>query len=287
VVALGGGHGLATVLRAVRRYAGGITAIATVADDGGSSGRLRRDLGVAPPGDLRRALVALADPERVWTRAFARRVTSGDLAGHAVGNLVLVSLAASRGDFVAALDEAGRLLGCCGRVLPSTTDAVTLTARVDGRRVDGQVAVATSTGRITDVALDPPDARAAPAAVAALRSADQVVLAPGSLFTSLLAVLAVPELRDALAQAAGRVVQVGNVCPDVESAGLRAAEHVAAVLAHGGRVDTYLAPRDGRVPLDGHAVEALGTRVVVADVADPPRGVHHAQGLATALRALL
>ena len=147
--------------------------------------------------------------------------------------------------------------------------------------------MATSTGRIDRVALTPAPARPPAGVTEALREADQVVLAPGSLFTSLLAVLVVPDVGAAVASAPGLVVQVGNVCPDVESAGLAAADHVATVLAHGARVDTYLAPTGGRVLLDPAAVEALGTRVVSADVADPTRGVHHEERLATALRGLL
>lgn len=286
VVAIGGGHGLSTVLRAVRRYAGTVTAVVTVADDGGSSGRLRRDLGMPPPGDIRRALVALSDADRVWSRVFEDRIASGPLAGHAVGNLVLAGLTGVRGDFTTAVADAARVLGCLGTVVPSTVDPVDLTAVVAGRPVTGQVAVATATGRIERVALTDPRARAAPGVREALAAADQVVLAPGSLFTSLVAVLVVPDVGQGVASTPGLVVQVGNVCPDVETAGLDVAAHVAAVVAHGGRVDVHLAPAGGRVPYD--PCVGLGpTRIVTADVADPTRGVHHEERLATALRGLL
>src|SRR5213080_1682840 len=132
VVALGGGHGLATALRAVRQYAGSITAVVSVADDGGSSGRLRRDLGVSPPGDIRRCLVALAGDDRVWASAFEHRFRDGELEGHALGS------------FSAALDEAGRLLGTVGRVLPATVEPVVLKAELADCEVEGQVAVANS-----------------------------------------------------------------------------------------------------------------------------------------------
>ena len=287
VVAIGGGHGLSTTLRAVRTYAGSITAIGTVADDGGSSGRLRRELGILPPGDLRRALVALAAEGNVWADAFEHRFEGADLDGHALGNLVLVALTEALGDFVAALDEAGRLLGACGRVLPSTVDRVVLEADVDGRPVVGQVAVATALGRIARVGLEPPDARAVPDAVEALRAADQVVLGPGSLFTSVLAVLVVPALREAREGTAGRVVLVGNVCPDVETASLDAADHLAAVLAHGGRVDTLLAAEPGGLGIDPDRIRALGSELVAADVADPTLGVHDERRLAPVLAALL
>src|SRR5215212_8669161 len=149
VVALGGGHGLAAALRAIRRYASSVTAIVSVADDGGSSGRLRRDLGVLPPGDLRRCLVALSDDE-LWANAFEYRFAAGDLDGHALGNLMLVGLTDMTGDFTAALDAAGRLLNAVGRVLPATTEPVVLKAEIGNvaapaHEVEGQVAVQNST----------------------------------------------------------------------------------------------------------------------------------------------
>lgn len=287
VVAIGGGHGLARALLAIRRYAGTITAIASVADDGGSSGRLRRELGVLPPGDLRKCLVALGDGG-VWSRAFERRFEEGALAGHALGNLVLVGLADTMGDLVAALDEAGRLVGACGRVLPATCDPVVLKAIVEGHEVEGQVAVANAAGRITRVEVVPNDARAVPDAVTAIAAADQIVLAPGSLFTSVLPVVVVAELRAAIRRAPGRVVQVGNLAPQVpETAGLDAGDHLAAVLDHGGRVDVFLAAEAGRLAVDPGRIAALGAAPVVADVADPGAAEHDPERLAIALAALL
>ena len=128
VVALGGGHGLATTLTALRRYAGSVTAVVSVADDGGSSGRLRQIYDVPAPGDLRKCLVALAEPDSVWREAFEHRFRGGDLDGHALGNLILVGLTQVLGDFGQALEEAGRLMDCAGRVLPATTDPIVLTA---------------------------------------------------------------------------------------------------------------------------------------------------------------
>lgn len=291
VVALGGGHGLATALRAIRRYAGTVTAIASVADDGGSSGRLRRELGVLPPGDLRKCLVALAD-EGVWTRAFEFRFDDGELTGHALGNLVLVSLFETAGDPVRALDEAARLVGAVGRVLPATTEPVVLKAHVgdhgDEREVEGQVAVASTTERIARVELVPADAPAVPDAVTAIRDADQIVLAPGSLYTSVLAAVIVPGLRDALQAARGRVVQVANLRAEIpEAAGLDGVDHLAAVLDHGGRVDTYLIATHTRLAADPTAIEALGVRPVTSDVADSGASVHDVGRLASALAALL
>lgn len=289
VVALGGGHGLANALRAIRRYAGTVTAIATVADDGGSSGRLRRELGALPPGDLRKCLVALAaDDQGLWTRAFEHRFDDGELTGHALGNLVIVGLTETLADPVAALDEAGRLIGAVGRVLPATREPVVLKADVDGRDVEGQVAVATAAGRIAHVCIVPDDARAEPAALAAIAAADQIVLAPGSLYTSVLAVLAVNEIRAAVNAAPGRVVQVGNLRPELpETAGLDAVDHLAAILDHGGRVDTFLIPDPSGLTADPDRIAALGVTPVLADVADAGASEHDPERLASALAALL
>jgi uncharacterized cofD-like protein len=287
VVALGGGHGLATALRAIRRYAGSITAVVSVADDGGSSGRLRRDLGVAPPGDIRRCLVALADEGNVWAAAFEHRFRDGELEGHALGNLVLVGLTESLGSFPHALDEAGRLLRTVGRVLPATVEPVVLKAELADTQVEGQVAVANSLG-IRRVELVPADCIATPAALDAVAAADQIVYAPGSLYTSVLPVLCVTELRRAVAASPAQVVQVANLRPEVpETAGLDAADHLAAVLAHGARVDRFLHQRDGVLASDPERLRALGVETVAADVARADGLAHDPGRLALALQALL
>jgi uncharacterized cofD-like protein len=288
VVALGGGHGLSVVLCALRTYATELTAVVNVADDGGSSGRLRRELGVPAPGDLRRCLVALAGDDTVWTRAFEHRFTSGELEGHALGNLVIVGLAEMMGDFTGALDEAGRLLQAVGRVVPATVEPVVLKADVEGRPVEGQVAVSASAGRIRRVELVPADAQADPNAVAALARATQVVLAPGSLYTSLLPVLCVPGIRDAVAASPGSVVQVANLRPQIpETEGLDAMDHLRAVLDHGGRVDTFLYDPDAMLATDPVDVRTLGVEPVAASVARDDGLGHDPQRLANALTALL
>jgi len=287
-VAIGGGHGLANALRAVATYAGDLTALVTVADDGGSSGRLRRDLGILPPGDLRKALVAMADEDGVWPRAFEHRFDDGALAGHALGNLVLAALFETTGDVVGSLDHAARLLGARGRALPATATPVVLTADVDGRTVEGQVAVATTPGRIGRVAVVPAGAAPVPDALAALAVADQIVLAPGSLYTSVLAVLTVGDLAAAVGAAPGLVVQVGNLrTQDAETEGMDAADHLAAVRDHGARVDVYLAPEGGALAVDPDRFAALGAEVVVAPVGDPRDPEHDPRRLAPALAALL
>ena len=240
VVALGGGHGLSASLLAVRRYAREITAVVSVADDGGSSGRLRTALGIPPPGDLRKCLLALGDPASVWARAFDHRFDAGELEGHALGNLVIAGLTSATGDFIAALDEVGRLVGAVGRVLPATTTPVVLKAVAACGQVEGQVAVA-HTGHIDRVSIVPPDAEPPEAVLEAVARADQVVVGPGSLFTSVLAVVAVPVLCEALRRSPARKVYVCNLRPqEPETAGYDVAAHVEALATHGLEVDAVV-----------------------------------------------
>jgi uncharacterized cofD-like protein len=282
VVALGGGHGTAVALRAARRYAGDVTAIVSVADDGGSSGRLRDALGIPAPGDLRRCLVALAEPGSVWAETFEHRFAAGDgeLAGHAVGNLVIAGLASATGSFIEALEEAARLLGVAGRVLPATTQSVVLTAEVAGGAVQGQVAVERA-GPVSCVSLSPPHPDAPAEAVEAILAADQIVIGPGSLFTSVLAVLAVPDLRLALEKTSAPKVYVCNLRPAPGTEGFDVAAHVHAVLAHGVGPD---------VVLYDPATMALGATEAPAVAADLARGdglVHDPARLAGALAGLV
>jgi uncharacterized cofD-like protein len=241
VVAVGGGHGTAVSLRALRRYASEITAVVSVADDGGSSGRLRQQLDVVALGDMRKCLVALADPSSVLARAFEHRFgETGDLAGHALGNLVLAGLVDATGDLVAGIDAAAELLGCAGRVVPATTEKVTLKAEADRGEVRGQVAVSAA-GRIRRVSLVPGGSRAPKEATAALADADQVVIGPGSLYTSVLAAVAVPGIAEALAETRAQRVYVCNLFPQIpETEGYDVAAHVAALREHGVEVDVVL-----------------------------------------------
>jgi uncharacterized cofD-like protein len=289
VVALGGGHGLAVALRSIREYAGEITAVVSVADDGGSSGRLRRDLDVPAPGDLRRCLVALAREEGPWPAAFEHRFRSGELADHALGNLLLVGLAETLGDLTAALDESGRLLGAVGRVLPATLGTVSMTALVGDEHVTGQVAIAAAGKhhRIREVRLTPADPSASPDALQAIARADQIVLAPGSLYTSIVAVLGVPEICGALEQASGRVVQVANLAVENETTGHDGTDHLAAVREHGGRVDQFLYDPEHGLAVDPVAVAALGAEPVPAPISGAAGTDHDLQQLAKALSALL
>jgi uncharacterized cofD-like protein len=242
---MGGGHGLAATLRAARRYAGELCAVVSVADDGGSSGRLRLAFGIPAPGDLRRCLVALAaevpdDEAGLWARAFEHRFESGELSGHALGNVIIAGLAAVTGSFGGALDEAARLLGAVGRVYPATADPVVLKALAGGREVQGQVALDRA-GVVSHVSIVPADAGPAPAALAAIAAADQIVLGPGSLFTSVVAVIAVPAIREAIAASRARTIYVANLKATVETPGYDVAAHVAALADHGVTPDVVVA----------------------------------------------
>jgi uncharacterized cofD-like protein len=293
VVALGGGHGLAVTLAALRLLGIEPTAVVTVADDGGSSGRLRRDLGLLPPGDLRKAMLALADPAAEVRELFAYRFERGDLAGHNLGNLALAALTELEGGFLEAVATASRWLGVHGQVLPATLVPVRLCGRVDGRPVEGQVAIMTATGRVESVWLEPRSPAAVPAAVAAVRGADLVLLGPGSTFTSVVPNVLVPELAAALVDAADRLVYICNLeAQQGETSGFPPEAHLAAILDHcpGLRVATVLCqrPRDAATAArEVAAFAALGAAVVHAEVAaDDAPGRHDAARLATALKEL-
>lgn len=293
-VALGGGHGLSRSLTALAAVAGEVTAVVTTADDGGSSGRLRRDLGVVPPGDLRMAVAALGDGDLV--RLLQYRFDQGELAGHSLGNLVLVALAElSGGDLVAALDRVAGLVGVRGRVLPCTTVPVDLAATTTAGEVSGQVRVA-QTARVTRVRIEPPDPPVTPGVAEAIEAADLVVLGPGSLFTSIIPNLLVPGVAAALARATAPVVLVANLREQIsETEGMSVAEHLDALAEHapGVRVDTAVvhtgpAPSGAgrRLIPDVEALEGRGLRVVAADLLDGGDG-HDPGKLAAVFERLL
>jgi len=290
VTAIGGGHGLSATLRATRNYAGRITAVVSVADDGGSSGRLRRSTGLPAPGDLRRCLVSLADPDSLWARAFEHRFTGGELDGHALGNLVIAGLAEVTGDFGSALVEAARLLGVQGRVLPATAGAVALKGEVDGTDIVGQARLAESPRPIGAVSIVPADAVADPEAEAAVREADQVVLGPGSLFTSVLAACVVPGIRNALAARRAGTVYVANLRPQLpETAGMGPAGLLRAVLDHGIVVHDVLVDSAAGLAerrLVDRAAGAGAVEVHFAPLARPGRAAHDPVALGEALAAL-
>jgi uncharacterized cofD-like protein len=285
VVALGGGHGLAASLAALRRLTSDLTAVVTVADNGGSSGRLREEFGVLPPGDLRMALAALCGDDRwgqTWARVLQHRFESeGDMDGHSVGNLLIVALWELLGDHVAGLDWVGGLLGAHGRVLPMAVTPLDIMASVRGASpaapeaistVRGQVAVATTPGDVLEVSLEPADPKACPEAIRAIAEADWVVLGPGSWYSSVIPHLLVPELRAALASTPGHVVVTLNLeAQPGETDGWTPEDHLAVLhrTAPDLRVHTVIAD-----PASVHDVSALrsmtdelGAQLELADVA--------------------
>ncbi|WP_279571396.1 uridine diphosphate-N-acetylglucosamine-binding protein YvcK [Streptomyces sp. 8K308] len=285
VVALGGGMGLAASLAALRRITGDLTAVVTVADDGGSSGRLRAELGVLPPGDLRKALAALCGDDdwgRTWSEVVQHRFKSeGALHDHAVGNLLIVALWEQLGDHVRALDLVGKLLGAHGRVLPMSAVPLELEALVRGHeptrpeelsRVRGQVAVALTPGEVRQVMLVPSGPPAVPEAVEAVLDADWVVLGPGSWFSSVIPHLLVPELLDALTRTKARRVLSLNLAPQPgETDGFSPQRHVEVLVQHAPKLafDVVLADQ-AAVPDQeslSRAAERLGARVELAPVA--------------------
>ncbi len=280
-MAIGGGHGLAATLRAVRSYTEQVTAIVSVADDGGSSGRLREMLHIVAPGDLRKCLVALAEPGSPLALAFDVRFADDELAGHSLGNLILAGLMEGSAGPVEALDEACRLLGVRGRVLPATVEPVVLKAETECGPVAGQVAVM-GTDHIRHVSLVPSDPRAPDEAIEALRRADQIVLGPGSLFTSVLAAVAVPEVREGIAGSPASKVYVCNLRPqEPETASYDVAMHVAALVDHGIVVDVVLCDSAAM------AVGPCPVPVVDARLARPNGRAHDPAKLASALSDLL
>ncbi|MDA8033359.1 MAG: YvcK family protein [Actinomycetota bacterium] len=283
VVAIGGGHGLARTLGAARRYAGRLWGVVSVADDGGSSGRLRQALGIPAPGDLRRCLGALLPEGSPMGNALEHRFP-GELDHHAFGNLLLGALAAERGGFAEGVARACQLLQTVGELFPATNEAVVLRARTAaGASVRGQVAVM-SVGGVEAVALDPPGATTPPGALAAIGQADQIVLGPGSLFTSVLACLAAAELAAAVAAASATVVYVCNLAEQhPETAGFDAGMHLDALVAHGVVPDVMLVERGGLAL--GSPADA--TRVVEASLTVPGRPQVHDEALLGAALAAL
>ncbi|MBO8141761.1 MAG: YvcK family protein [Firmicutes bacterium] len=252
VVAIGGGTGLSTLLRGLKTVTSNITAIVTVADDGGSSGRLRAEMGMPPPGDVRNTLVALADTEPLMERLFQYRFDTGSgLKGHSFGNLFLAAMTAITGDFERAVRESSKVLAVRGQVLPSTLESVTLVAEfADGTRARGESQVAQTGKRIRRVYLSPPDARPLADALRALREADIVILGPGSLYTSVLPNLLVPGIAETIGNSRAMRVYVCNVMSQPgETDGYRASDHVRALLEHAGSgIVDYVLMNSGRVP---------------------------------------
>jgi uncharacterized cofD-like protein len=294
VVAFGGGHGLAAALGAWRRITPDLTAVVTVADDGGSSGRIRREMPVLPPGDLRMALAALADDGTRGRELAAllqhRLGGTGVLAGHPVGNLVLTGLTEMHGgDTVAALDALAEMIGCTGRVLPMADVPLDLVARVEStdpddpertRTIRGQVAIASTPGHVREILLSPHDPPVNDAVLGAIAAADVVSLGPGSWYTSVIPHLLVPRLRAALVAAQARVVVVLNLEPQPgETDGFSPEEHLHVLQGHLGGValHTVIADEESVVDRRGllSAVRECGADLILAPVAEAAGSARH------------
>jgi uncharacterized cofD-like protein len=279
VVAFGGGTGLPVLLRSLRDRVASITAVVTVADDGGSSGRLRAELGIAPPGDVRNCLVALAGRRRL-AEVFNYRFEGGvDLRDHSVGNIIIAALAEMSGDFCGGVEQAGRFLRIKGRVLPAATESVTLLIRhADGSVSRGESTVREVGGSVHIVTAEPPGVCAPKPVIKAIRDADMIVLSAGSLFTSTIAALLGDGVRAALGDFAGRVVYVANLMTQPgETEGFSVGDHLQAIARHVGPVVTDVLVDDQPLParvrrryhhegaepvrVDREAIAALGVRL--------------------------
>jgi uncharacterized cofD-like protein len=294
VVAFGGGTGLPVLLRGLRDRVGDLAAVVTVADDGGSSGRLRQELGVAPPGDVRNCLVALAGRRRLAEVFDYRFEGGGDLADHSVGNIIIAALADMAGGFEDGVAQAGRFLRVKGRVLPAATESLTLVvSHADGTITRGESVVREVGKRVEGVRVEPATARAPGAVVEAIEGADVVVLSSGSLFTSLIPALLGGGTREALARFDGPVLYVANVMTQPgETTGFSVADHVRAIHDHAGPIVTdvlyhdlplgeetlarYHAEGAEPVRLEREALEEMGLNVREANLlSSGAGGVRH------------
>ncbi len=284
VVAIGGGHGLSVTLRALTSYAGDISGIVSVADDGGSSGRLRKILGTVPPGDLRKCLVALAPKDSLLATLFEYRFHDGELNGHALGNLILTALFEHCGDLQTALNEAGKLLSAKGRVLPAAVHPVVLEADTDNGKVKGQTAVMNS-GSIIHLGMQPTDPQVSDEVLSAIRNADQIVIGPGSLFTSVIAASGIPAVAREIAQACCPRVYVANLREQPgETSGYDMADHLLALREHGIVVDVVLTDPQG---LSLGEIEMSGIVIEKRNISDARGLLHDPVKLGEALSGLV
>ncbi|NJR50670.1 MAG: YvcK family protein [Leptolyngbyaceae cyanobacterium CSU_1_3] len=288
IVAIGGGTGLSTLLRGLKRSSGNITAIVTVADDGGSSGRLRREIGVLPPGDIRNCIAALADEEKLLTELFQYRFKAGDgLVGHSFGNLFLTVLSEITGDFEKAITASSKVLAVRGQVLPATLSDVKLWAELaDGRRIEGESSITEAGGKIVRIGCTPPNPPALPRALEAIYNAEYIIIGPGSLYTSVIPNLLAPEIAEAIDQRQVPCVYVCNIMTQPgETDGYSVADHIRAIDAACGKqlfdavlvqkqcpsakaLSRYAEEFSHPVILDREAVMQLGRRIIRANVMD-------------------
>lgn len=295
VVVIGGGHGLSVLLRGMKTVTSNVTAIVTVADDGGSSGRLREDLGILPPGDLRNCLVALADTEPLMEKLFQYRFEGkGALAGHSFGNLFIAAMHEVTGDMETALQQSSKVLAVKGNVLPASKESVRLDAIMeDGTIVEGESRIPEAHKKIKRVKLYPERVSAVNAALDALKNANAIILGPGSLYTSIMPNLLVDGIADALIKSKAIKIYICNVMTQSgETDGYTASMHVKAILDHAGRGAIDYALVNGReisdemkeyyekenaypVVIDEDAINALGVGLVKADMIDETDVIRH------------
>jgi uncharacterized cofD-like protein len=279
VVAVGGGHGTAVSLRALKLISDDVTGVVSVADDGGSTGRLRALLNVAAVGDIRKCLVALADPENPLSASFEHRFSVGELSGHAVGNLLLVGLLDATGNLEESVAALAQVMGVRGTIVPASSEGVVLLATTEEGPTRGQSQVANSS-TIRRVSLEPASPAAPIVAVEAIERADVILIGPGSLFTSVLAACVVPGITQALAGSRGRKIYVANLHGQIpETEDYRLQDHVDALVRHGVVPDVVLVDERSLYASDPSTVE---TRV--RDLSDRRGLVHDVQKLARAVR---
>ncbi len=285
VVALGGGHGLAASLRSLVLAGADPLGVVSVADDGGSSGRIRADFGLEPPGDVRKCLVALAAHSSIWTSVFDYRFESGELSGHSLGNLIIAGLTEVTGDFTFAIKLAQDLIGAKGALLPSSTEPVTLAAKVGGQVVIGQVNVMRSSG-IESVYTIPESPPVPEAVLAAIKTAGTIVAGPGSLFTSVLAVLCVPGIQSAVKESFGQKIYVVNLRQQPsETLDFNISDHIRALVEYGFVPDLILADNAFMELGDSLSFcKRIGAKLVVHQLADPSGRVHDPILLANAFK---
>lgn len=306
VVVLGGGTGLSTMLRGLKKYTRNITAAVTVCDDGGSSGKIREELGLLPPGDVRNCLVALADAEPLMKNLIQHRFTNGSLKDQNFGNLLIAALTEVTGDFSEAVRKASSVLAVKGEVLPSALERATLCAQLaDGTLLEGETTIAKSSKPIEKVFLNPSFCAASPVVLEAISNADVIVLGPGSLYTSILPNLLLDGMKEAIRKSQALKIYVCNVMTQPgETTGFKASDHLKALFAHTGEnfVDIVIAndrkiheslltkyAKSGAEPvlLDMENIKKYTVRVVHDDFVDESDVVrHHSEKLAKAIVSL-
>ncbi len=299
VVAIGGGHGLSKALRAASTYARRVDAVVSVADDGGSSGRLAPHFDIPPPGDIRKCLLALTPDDSAWRQLFEYRFVSGDVAGHSLGNLILAGLADIDGSFEVALLRVERLLGTSGSVIPACAEHLRLVAETSDARLEGQVTISQHRGRIETLDVTPRSAAATPRAVASIEEADQILIGPGSLITSTIAAMRVPGITEAINRSDANLIYVANlITQDGETLGMDGIDHLDAVLRLTGvrPPSTIVAnehvidvpPPLQTITFDRELTATYGTDLIASDLVDTdaPWPSHDPTKLGTVLAAI-